>query len=73
MDTTRQPSAAPKSSSDIWQDPIVEEIHEHRAQLAKRFDYDLQKLFAYYREGENRNPSRRANLAPSRPVGSETS
>ena len=72
MDTRPRPSAAQKNSSDVWQDDIVEEIHEHRARLAERFNYDLDKLLEYYREGEERNPGRRADSSPARPAPEKT-
>jgi len=73
MDTKSRPSAALKNSSDTWHDDIVEQIHEHRARLAERFNYDLDKLLEYYREGEERNPSRRADSSLARPAPEKTS
>lgn len=31
---------------------IIAEIHRHRAELARRFDFDIHKLTAFYRERE---------------------
>jgi hypothetical protein len=28
-----------------WRDPIVEEIHRFREEYAKKFDYDLNRMF----------------------------
>lgn len=34
----------------MWQDPIVEEIHQTRRELAARFDFDVKAIFADLRE-----------------------
>lgn len=41
-----------------WTDPIVDEIHAVRKQLAKAVDYDVKKFFAYLREAEQQHPER---------------
>lgn len=30
---------------DPWHDPIVEEIRRYREEYAKKFDYDLEKIY----------------------------
>jgi hypothetical protein len=42
----------------MWKDPIVEEIHAIREQLAKTFDDDLRRMMAYLREQEQQHPER---------------
>jgi hypothetical protein len=48
------------------EDPIVEEVRQHREQHAARFDYDLQAIYKDLKEQEHRSkqayvsyPSRR--------------
>ena len=72
MATNRQPYVPPRNSSEILRDDIVEEIHAHRAELAAEFDYDLERLFRYYQQAEEKNPARRAPEAVrARPVESK--
>ena len=33
-----------------WRDPIVEEIHRFREEYAKKFDYDLDRMFEDLRQ-----------------------
>jgi hypothetical protein len=69
MATNRRPSVPPKSSSEAPHDEIVEEIHAHRAELAAKFDYDMERLFRYYQQMEGQNPARRApESVPARPA-----
>jgi len=45
--------------SDLWKDDVVDEIHARRAELAAKFDFDLDRIFDYYRRREalaNRDP-----------------
>ena len=73
MATNHLPSAPRKNSSEIDHDEIVEEIHAHRAELAARFDYDMERLFRYYQELEGKNQARRAPESPrARPARSRT-
>jgi hypothetical protein len=60
MDTNRPLSVLPKSSTEIQTDEIVEDIHAHRAELAARFAYDIEQLFCYYKQQEEKNSARRA-------------
>jgi hypothetical protein len=39
-------------------DPILQEIRQHRDDLAKETGYDLQRLFAYVRERERASAAR---------------
>lgn len=66
MDTNHLPSVLPKSSTEARIDEIVEEIHAHRAELAAKFGYDIERLFGYYKQQEDKNPARRA----AEPTGS---
>ena len=60
MDTSRPLSVLTKSSTEIQIDEIVEDIHAHRAEIAVRFACDIEQLFGYYQQQEERNPARRA-------------
>jgi hypothetical protein len=60
MDTNHPLSVLPKSSTEIPVDEIVEDIHAHRAELAARFGYDIEQLFSYYQQQEDKNPAPRA-------------
>jgi len=37
----------------MWEDPIVEEIHNIREMIAKECDYDLRKIFERLKKNEN--------------------
>ena len=41
----------------MWNDPLVEELHQQRREHAKRFGFDVAKIFAHYR-AQQRRPSR---------------
>lgn len=48
---------------------ILAEIHRYREELSRRFDYDIHKLMAYYRELEAEYKAKGhkfVSLAPSR-------
>ncbi len=34
----------------MWNDPIVEELHKHRQEMAAKFNYDVHAVCQYYRE-----------------------
>lgn len=36
-------------------DEIVEEIHKHREEFAKKFDYDVRKMLEYVREQQEKS------------------
>jgi len=40
----------------MWKDPIVEEIHAIREQIARECDYDLGKIMARLRHNEALQP-----------------
>ncbi len=42
------PSALPTNLWDWHDDEVVGELHHHRAQIAERFDYDLDRMYEYY-------------------------
>jgi len=42
----------------MWKDPIVEEIHAIRRQIAKECGHDLHRVFALLKEGEAEHPER---------------
>ena len=39
----------------MWKDPIVEEVREARAELAKKCDYDIEKISKMIKAGEKRS------------------
>ena len=41
----------------MWNDPLVEELHQQRQEHAKRFGFDVAKIFAHCR-AQQRRPSR---------------
>lgn len=51
-------------------DPIIENLHKYRHELAEKFDYSLDRLFEYYKERENHNPhlSDPASSPPEKPL-----
>jgi hypothetical protein len=42
----------------MWKDPIVEEIHAVREEIARRFNYDLGEIIADIRKRQEANPGR---------------
>ena len=44
----------------LMHDDVVEEIHEHRAELYRRFGGDAEAIFRHYQERQRLNPGRRA-------------
>jgi hypothetical protein len=68
MATNHQPSAPRTNSSESWhKDEMVEELHHHRAELAARFDYDLERLYEYYASVPISSRMRRAEIPPREP------
>ena len=48
-------------------DPIVEEIHRHREEYAKRFNYDIHAMVADLRKREQQHPERLVSF-PAKPA-----
>jgi hypothetical protein len=46
-------------------DPIVEELHKHREQHAKKFNKDLKKIVADYKRSEEERVASRKKVAES--------
>jgi len=44
--------------TEIWKDPIVEEIHAIREQIAREHDYDIRRIFETLRKQERERPGR---------------
>jgi hypothetical protein len=42
----------------MWKDPIVEEIHAIREQIARDFDYDMKRIMDHLRAEEAKHPGR---------------
>jgi hypothetical protein len=40
----------------MWKDPIVEELHAIRDQIARKFDYDLDRIVDYFMEKQSKHP-----------------
>lgn len=51
----------------MWKDPIVEEIHQVREKIAQEHDYDIYKLFEYYRGKETEHGGKVVTRPPQRP------
>jgi hypothetical protein len=47
-----------REDCEIWKDPIVEEIHAVREEIARRFDYDWSRFYAHLREEQAKHPER---------------
>jgi hypothetical protein len=39
----------------MYSDPIIEELHGHRKDLMKRFNYDFEAFFAFLKEQEEKS------------------
>jgi hypothetical protein len=50
----------------MWEDPIVKETREARAELFARFNSDLAALCRFLREKETEHPERLVTLRPRR-------
>jgi phage gp16-like protein len=50
----------------MWKDPIVEEIHEIRRQLALDFGNDMQRIGAYFMERQKTACTALSQFAPRR-------
>jgi len=48
----------------MWKDPIVEEIHQIRAEHAAQFDYDLAAIVADLRKQEQKSGRNLVSLSP---------
>lgn len=51
-----------------WRDPIVEEIHRFREEYAKRFDYDLEKMYQDLKRQQDETPGLVIPLVRKSPV-----
>jgi hypothetical protein len=49
----------------MWNDPIVEELHKHRQEMATKFNDDIHALCNYYRERQQQESKPVVSL-PSR-------
>jgi hypothetical protein len=54
----------------MWKDPIVEEVREIRDELAKKFDYDLNRIFEHMRQQQAEGGRKVVCLQP-KPVDEE--
>ncbi|EDN69862.1 conserved hypothetical protein [Beggiatoa sp. PS] len=48
----------------MWNDPIVEELHKHRQEMAAKFNYDVHALCNYYRERQKQENMPVVSLPP---------
>lgn len=53
-------------TTKAWTDPIVDEIHHVREEIAKEADYDLHKLVARLQESQKRHGNRLVARPPKR-------
>ncbi len=51
-----------------WTDPIVDEIHEIRKEMAREADYDVHKLVAQIQESQKRHGNKLVTRPPKPPV-----
>jgi hypothetical protein len=42
----------------MWKDPIVEEIHKIREEIAREYDYNLNRIMDHLRKKEMKHPDR---------------
>lgn len=55
----------------MWKDPIVEEIHAIREQLAAEHGNDLHKIVAHVKEVQQGHGDKLVSRPPRRPAGWE--
>lgn len=55
----------------MWKDPIVEEIHTIREQLAAEHGNDLHNIVAHVKEVQQEHGDKIVSRPPRRPVGWE--
>jgi len=49
MATNHRSSVPQKNSGEAWhEDELVVELHRHRAEIAERFDCNLERMYEYY-------------------------
>lgn len=59
-----------------WRDPIVEEIHRFREEYAKKFDYDMEKMYQDLKRRQDETPGpvlplvRKSPIAKNSPTAS---
>jgi len=44
------------TSTDVWEDPIVAEVHQVREAISAQYDYDIDRIFAHVRAWEKEHP-----------------
>jgi hypothetical protein len=53
----------------MWKDPIVEELHQIREQIALEHGNDLHAIVKYFQAKEQQTERRVVSFAPKRPAG----
>jgi hypothetical protein len=53
----------------MWKDPIVEEIHQIREQIAQQHGNDLHALVKYFQAREKHSDRQVLSFQPKRPAG----
>ena len=48
----------------MWKDNIVEQVREVRQEYAKRFDYDLDRIYSDLKKQETKSGKRTVSLPP---------
>ncbi len=54
----------------MWKDPIVEEVRSARDSIAKRFGYDLKRIFTDLRKSEKKRAAAAARVRSEKPAAS---
>lgn len=54
----------------MWKDPIIEEVRSARDSIAKRFGYDLKRIFADIRKTEKKRAAAATRKRSAKPGGS---
>ncbi len=53
----------------MWKDPIVEELHQIREQIAREHGNDLHAIVKYFQAKEQKTDRRVVSFAPKRRAG----
>jgi hypothetical protein len=54
----------------MWKDPIVEDVRSARDSIAKRFGYDLKRIFTDLRKSEKKRAAAAARRRSDKPAAS---
>lgn len=54
--------------SNMWQDPIIEQIHKIRQEHARKFNYDLRAIYDDLKQREKKSKQKKASLPIKRRI-----